>query len=521
MLNTDLHNPQVKKKMALQDFIRNNRGINNGKDLPKSMLEQIYESISKDEITISPDSADMAPGLGTTSVLGAHMTSGRWLDLLRRAPEGVPFIQVNPSSSLDFEVFSATAGPTLAALSIIFDNADEDALLEECRDGFLALARLAAHFRLEEVLDDVIIAICRYTTLQDSSTPVYSGSTDEDPVQSFLHDSKARIATSAAFEIAANHGDQIRASWRNLLDCVINLHKMGILPASVLSGEPSLNPEVSQNSKTQNPPLTTLALLNLNPNPQMKRKPSGLFSRVSQFLYLEDPSDSLETSLNPSENSDTYLNPNPSESLTLALDFVGSLNVDALFSDSRFLQSDSLCQLARALAQASAPPPANPKVSPAIPPPLPPDPDTSCLCLELLLRTTLANRDRLAVVWPILCGHLAAVLSSVPPPPLAVAERAVVGLLRLLRRLVPYKEAPHGEDLLRDLALVQRLDASLAIHLCPRIARELLLLMKVYSSPFFPLVSFSSFPFSPSFLSSLPSPSPCFPTFLQTLKLHL
>jgi brefeldin A-inhibited guanine nucleotide-exchange protein len=27
MLNTDAHNPNVKKKMTLQDFIRNNRGI--------------------------------------------------------------------------------------------------------------------------------------------------------------------------------------------------------------------------------------------------------------------------------------------------------------------------------------------------------------------------------------------------------------------------------------------------------------------------------------------------------------
>ncbi|KAI4965898.1 hypothetical protein ZWY2020_047889 [Hordeum vulgare] len=36
MLNTDLHNPQVKKKMSEDDFIRNNRAINSGKDLPRS-----------------------------------------------------------------------------------------------------------------------------------------------------------------------------------------------------------------------------------------------------------------------------------------------------------------------------------------------------------------------------------------------------------------------------------------------------------------------------------------------------
>ena len=31
MLNTDLHSPQVKKRMSLEEFVRNNRGINQDK----------------------------------------------------------------------------------------------------------------------------------------------------------------------------------------------------------------------------------------------------------------------------------------------------------------------------------------------------------------------------------------------------------------------------------------------------------------------------------------------------------
>lgn len=46
MLNTDLHNPNVKKnKMSSVDFIKNNRGIDNGKDIPSSVLIGIYNSI--------------------------------------------------------------------------------------------------------------------------------------------------------------------------------------------------------------------------------------------------------------------------------------------------------------------------------------------------------------------------------------------------------------------------------------------------------------------------------------------
>ncbi|TMW55870.1 hypothetical protein Poli38472_008518 [Pythium oligandrum] len=47
MLNTDLHNPQVKKnKMSKDQFVKNNRGIDSGKDLPKKFLEEIYEDIA-------------------------------------------------------------------------------------------------------------------------------------------------------------------------------------------------------------------------------------------------------------------------------------------------------------------------------------------------------------------------------------------------------------------------------------------------------------------------------------------
>ncbi|AFZ81715.1 Sec7 domain-containing protein [Theileria equi strain WA] len=52
MLNTDLHNQQIKNKMKLEDFIRNNKGINGGKNLPFEFLEDIYLSIKNHEIKL-------------------------------------------------------------------------------------------------------------------------------------------------------------------------------------------------------------------------------------------------------------------------------------------------------------------------------------------------------------------------------------------------------------------------------------------------------------------------------------
>ena len=39
MLNTDQHTPSVKARMTKQEFVRNNRGINDGADVPLKTLE--------------------------------------------------------------------------------------------------------------------------------------------------------------------------------------------------------------------------------------------------------------------------------------------------------------------------------------------------------------------------------------------------------------------------------------------------------------------------------------------------
>ena len=85
MLNTDAHNPMVKNKvcsynpyfdvlmiliginlyvchtffimqMSADDFIRNNRGVDDGKDLPEEYLRSLFERISRNEIKMKDDS---------------------------------------------------------------------------------------------------------------------------------------------------------------------------------------------------------------------------------------------------------------------------------------------------------------------------------------------------------------------------------------------------------------------------------------------------------------------------------
>lgn len=58
LLNTDLHNPQIpaSKKMSKEDFIKNNRGINDGKNLSREFLISVYEEIKANQIQVLSDS---------------------------------------------------------------------------------------------------------------------------------------------------------------------------------------------------------------------------------------------------------------------------------------------------------------------------------------------------------------------------------------------------------------------------------------------------------------------------------
>lgn len=53
MLNTDAHNAQVKSKMSKEQFIRNNRGIDDGADLDVEFLGSLFDRINDNEIKIS------------------------------------------------------------------------------------------------------------------------------------------------------------------------------------------------------------------------------------------------------------------------------------------------------------------------------------------------------------------------------------------------------------------------------------------------------------------------------------
>ncbi|KAI3961534.1 hypothetical protein MKX01_001270 [Papaver californicum] len=430
LLNTDQHNVRVKKKMTVEDFVRNNRRINGGDDLPREFLLELYHSICKNEIKMSPEQ-------GAEVVMPSH-----WVNLMHKSKTAPPFITCDSKPFLDRDMFSVLSGPTLAAICVVFDNAEKEDIYQTCIDGCLAMAQIASCSHSMNILDDLVISLCKFTTLLDSSQM-------DDPILAFADDTKTMMATVAVFTIANKYGDYIRAGWRNILDCILSLHLIGLLPSVAASNEQSSDPisgkPISQS--TVYVPAKTLA-------PQ---KSSGFMGRFSQLLSLDTEQQSLE----PTEEE--------LEAQRRAHQTIEKCQVSTIFTDSMFLQSDSLLQLVQALIWVSGPSQKGKKGSPE-------DEDTSIFCLELLTTITLYNRDRIVLLWPGVYEHIAGIVQSAVMPS-ALVEKAVFGLLHICQRLLPYKENL-ADELLKSLQVVLKLDARVADAYCEQITQEIADLVK-------------------------------------------
>ncbi|MCO5586486.1 hypothetical protein L7F22_040426 [Adiantum nelumboides] len=438
MLNTDQHNSQVKKKMTEEDFIKNNRNINGGQDLPRDFLSELYHSIVRSEIKITYDS--------TTGV--TEMTPSRWVDLIHRSQKSSPYIKCDSRPFLDRDMFAIISGPTIAAISVVFDHAEDEDVLRMCVEGFLAVAKISSSHHLEDVLDDLVVSLCKFTTLLNPTSSM------DEPVLAFGDDTKARMAAVTVFNIANKYGDFIRTSWRNILDCILRLHKLGVLPTRVMgdAGDDMDIPGDSMHGRPVPGGPTLIAV----PQAGAKKRSQGLMGRFSQLLSLE--TDELRSQ--------------PTEQQLAAhqrtLRAIEACRIDSIITESKFLQAESLLQLVRALMWAAGRPQ---KAGGS-----PEDEDTAVFCLDLLIAVALNNRDRIMLLWQGVYEHIANIVQTTLMPCLLV-EKAVFGLLRICQRLLPYKE-DLAEELLRSLQLILKLDARVADAFCERITHEVMQLVK-------------------------------------------
>ena len=212
MLNTDQHNPNVKKdkRMTYNDFARNLRGVNGDKDFAPEYLQEIYDSIKGNEI-ILPDEHNNKQAFDYA-----------WEELLVKARTSGPLTMGN-TNIYDADMFSATWKPIVATLSYVFMSASDDAVFSRVVLGFDQCAQIAAKYDLTDALDHIIFCLSSMSTLA-SDVPTNTSLNTEVQAEkksvmvselavNFGRDYKAQLACAVLFRLIPRKESKIKDGW--------------------------------------------------------------------------------------------------------------------------------------------------------------------------------------------------------------------------------------------------------------------------------------------------------------------
>lgn len=212
MLNTDQHNPNVKKdkRMTYNDFARNLRGVNGDKDFAPEYLQEIYDSIKGNEI-ILPDEHNNKQAFDYA-----------WEELLVKARTSGSLIMCN-TNIYDADMFSATWKPIVATLSYVFMSASDDAVFSRVVLGFDQCAQIAAKYDLTDALDHIIFCLSSMSTLA-SDVPTNTSLNTEVQAEKksvmvselavkFGRDYRAQLACAVLFRLIPRKESKIKDGW--------------------------------------------------------------------------------------------------------------------------------------------------------------------------------------------------------------------------------------------------------------------------------------------------------------------
>ncbi|KAI0650276.1 hypothetical protein C8Q79DRAFT_942938 [Trametes meyenii] len=262
MLNTDQHNPQVKNRMNKQLFVANNRGINDGQDLPEDYLGAIFDEIASNEIRMKDEveavSTVVAPTPGIAGVLAnvgrdfqkeayvmqsnnmANKTEALFRTLMRSQRRGTKsseqffsashFVHVRP-------MFEVAWIPFLAGLSGPLQDTDDLEVVELCLEGFKAAIRIACFFDLELERNAFVSTLGKFTFLNNLGEMK----------------TKNMEAIKALLDVAVTEGNHLKASWREVLTCVSQLEHMQLISSGVDV------PDAGRKGRSRKPPTEELA----------------------------------------------------------------------------------------------------------------------------------------------------------------------------------------------------------------------------------------------------------------------
>ncbi|KAF8627181.1 hypothetical protein AX15_004499 [Amanita polypyramis BW_CC] len=241
MLNTDAHNPRVKKRMTKADFVKNNKGINDNSDLPEEFLSDIYDDIVNNEIRMQDESELGLPLPSGPGITGAFANVGRDLQkeayvlqsngmanktealfrtMMRSQRKGSKsgeqffsashFVHVRP-------MFEVAWIPFLAGLSGPLQETNDLEVVELCLDGFKSAIRIVCFFELELQRNAFVTTLAKFTFLNNLGEMK----------------TKNMEAIKALLDVAVTEGNHLKGSWHEVLTCVSQLEHMQLISSGV------------------------------------------------------------------------------------------------------------------------------------------------------------------------------------------------------------------------------------------------------------------------------------------------
>lgn len=336
LLNTDLHSIKMKdKRMSKEDFIKNNRGINDGADLPPDYLNAIYDEIAGNEIVLKSE-RDLAAAAGTLNAsqstsfaagLGQALSNvGR--DLQREAyvqqseeislrseqlfktlfknqrknaaKSGIRFIPATSSRHVG-AMFDVVWMSIFSALSSQIQKAQNLEVNKLCLEGMKHAIKIACMFELSTPREAFMTALKNAANLNNP--------------QEML--AKNVEALRVLLELGQTEGNYLRDSWKDILMCISQLDRLQLITGGVDEGS---IPDVS---KARFIPLERTTTNESRKSTASSRRTNASNRGFSMEIALESRSDEMIKS------------------------------VDRIFSNTANLSGEAIVHFAKALTEVS------------------------------------------------------------------------------------------------------------------------------------------------------------------------
>lgn len=243
MLNTDLHSPQVRNRMTLDNFIMNNAGIDDGNNLSSDFLLKIYYEIQSNEIKLQSEqhAALLAGdiGLSNSSSLGifgsrdvnreayihaSKEMSSKTEQMVRNL--GKKLKSDDPTGSIFYvashvhhvrSIFDTLWMSILAGLTPPFKEYDDEFVTKTCLEGIKLSIRIACMFDLDYARTSFVGALVQFQNLHNFE--------EMRP--------KNVEAIYIMLELSLAEGDNLKSSWIQVLTSVSQLERLQLIAQGI------------------------------------------------------------------------------------------------------------------------------------------------------------------------------------------------------------------------------------------------------------------------------------------------